>query len=52
MAFLQIPKLIAAMERLADTVQKTNSFNKNNVNQPEAPIVTTGGYQANDQHQE
>mmetsp|Transcript_68535 Transcript_68535/g.61574 ORF Transcript_68535/g.61574 Transcript_68535/m.61574 type:complete len:152 (-) Transcript_68535:32-487(-) len=50
MAFLQLPKLIAAMERLADTVQKTNSFNSNN-NRPAQPIMTTG-YQTNDQHQE
>ena len=51
MAFLQLPKLIAAMERLADTVQKTNSFTNNNPNRASAPVMTTG-YQTNQQHQE
>lgn len=52
MAFLQLPKLIAAMERLADTVQKTNSLNGNdNPNGPSVPVMTTG-YQTNEQHQE
>merc|ERR1712176_1045495 len=38
MAFLQLPKLIAAMERLANTVDKTSN------NGPDAPImVSTSG---------
>merc|ERR1712228_1007531 len=43
MAFLQLPKLIAAMERLADTVDKTDKLNNNG---PADPImVSTKGYQ-------
>ena len=54
MAFLQLPKLIAAMERLADTVSRANSMNETGSNGKAPPVITTGitGYQTNPDHQE
>eukprot|EP01084_Bolivina_argentea_P235182 395815_1 len=54
MVFLQIPKLVNAMERLADIVQKTNgrTTGTHDGSKPSAPIMTTSyqqGYQSSEQ---